>query len=865
VLSAAEQFAKVQELLSTQDPSEWPAYGHLLALRGFADQVRQFLSRAQEALLTPESIAEAAGAHGLTGWHELARFFGEYLEVLDGLNVVDFAGMVARAGLAAAGDDPLADHLLIDDLQDTTLAAERLFTAVRAADTVAAGDAAAHLFSFQGTTAVPFERFAETFPNATTIPLGTDHRAGGERTETAWLAVHTSEAHAAIARELRRAHVEDGVPWADLAVIVRRQGAHVGGLLRALDDAKVPRTVPERGVSLAAEPATFPYVLALRWIVLGREGREQWVESVLTSDLVGLSPAAARGVLREARTAHGSTAEAFAVTEGLSPAEATTLTAVGEVLEAAGAKRGSVIDAFEVLWRRLPVSARLVAEAETDPEARRRLDAVVAFAGAVAEAGATADPTVEAFLGSLDAGDRGPGYSVWERTRPDAVGVLTAHGATGLEFDTVIVADAVEGNFPSLGRAEPMFDLAALRGPIPRSREIRERLADERRLFDNVIARARRRAIVTAPEAHGDDAPAPSRFVEDRGLAWEPAPDAPFAQPVSVREATGLWRRTLADPTTDAPLRAAASEGLDALGADRSRWWFQREWTDTGQPLHDHLRVSFSKLNVLENCELQYVLAAELGLGRPVGFHAWVGKTVHSIVEDCENGQVERDLPALQAEVDRRWRPEEFPSKAVGEAWRALAKDRMLANWFGRYGTKPAIRSEGYFTFDYDGATLVGYIDRIGPDSSDSAHAHGNRITDFKTGQAPPQQQAATSLQLGIYYLAVLESEELQEFQPIAGVELAYLKGHWKAPHGIEIREWEVGSGEREQRYQTDLRERLSHLIAELKRLIAEERYRPNPNADCWFCEFKSLCPLWPEGTPLFDVETVRAGAGERP
>ena len=53
VLSAADQFALVQDLLQGQDPSEWPAYGHLLTLRGFADQIRQFLLRAQEARITP--------------------------------------------------------------------------------------------------------------------------------------------------------------------------------------------------------------------------------------------------------------------------------------------------------------------------------------------------------------------------------------------------------------------------------------------------------------------------------------------------------------------------------------------------------------------------------------------------------------------------------------------------------------------------------------------------------------------------------------------------------------------------------------------------------------------------------------------
>ena len=109
VLSAADQFALVQDLLQGQNPAEWPAYGHLLTLRGFADQIRQFLLRAQEARLTPEEIETRAEARGLTGWRELARFYRDYLDVLDADRVVDFAALIGRAEAAvSAADTPLA-------------------------------------------------------------------------------------------------------------------------------------------------------------------------------------------------------------------------------------------------------------------------------------------------------------------------------------------------------------------------------------------------------------------------------------------------------------------------------------------------------------------------------------------------------------------------------------------------------------------------------------------------------------------------------------------------------------------------------------------------------------------------------------
>src|SRR5438270_1558316 len=58
ILPAADQFAKVHELLLGEEDEEWPAYAGLRSMRGFADQVRQFLTRALEAQLTPEQIVK---------------------------------------------------------------------------------------------------------------------------------------------------------------------------------------------------------------------------------------------------------------------------------------------------------------------------------------------------------------------------------------------------------------------------------------------------------------------------------------------------------------------------------------------------------------------------------------------------------------------------------------------------------------------------------------------------------------------------------------------------------------------------------------------------------------------------------------
>jgi superfamily I DNA/RNA helicase/RecB family exonuclease len=850
ILSALDQFSKVRELLGGEDRSEWPVYGEMLGLRGFADEVRQFLLRAQESLESPEAVLEKTEKAGLAGWREVAAFYRRYLDILADQNAVDFAGLVNQAAEAARDGDRLFDHIVVDDFQEATFAEEALLTTLAPQSLVVAGDAGSHIFSFQGTTDIPLRRFAERHPGTVRVELTTPHRCSDPAYQ-AWTTTHTSEEHAAVARELRRIHIAEGVPWGALAVVVRRQGSHVGGLLRALDDAQVPRSTPDGAPSLLAEPAVAPLVMALRWLARPEE-RDALIESILTSELARLSPATARGLIRAAQSDGHPPASALDLGDGLSKEEAETLAALRSVLSEAERVGGrSVLDAFAILWRGLPYSGRLVEAGEHRPGAGRDLDAIVAFSGVVVGVGERSDPSVAGFLDLMEAGEDAPdlaelpgGGSV------DAIRVLTAHATAGLEFDTVVVVDAAEGNFPSLSRPEPMFDLSSLSGPIPQAARNRARLDDERRLFSVVAARARRRALFTAADPHEDAGPltARSRFVAELGVPWVVAPVGPYAEPLSVREAAGTWRRLLADASAEAPQRLAALHGLIVLGERPSAWWFQREWTDTGRPLHQNIRVSFSRLDTLENCGLQYVLSEELGLEGEAGYYAWVGHLVHSIIEDCENGLVGRTEQALRAEAERRWEPKQFPSRAVSEAFRRAVVERMLPAWLSFYGVAPALAGEIRFAFEFDGATVSGAIDRVA-----EVKSGGSQITDYKTGKARGVK-AEDSLQLGIYFLAVNLAPELAQFRPVKQVELAFLKEPSREGGVVRV---SLGMSSRTQEeFGQAVRERLSGLIGQIRELNETEVYRPNPGANCRYCDFKPLCPLWPEGRELFPVTT---------
>jgi RecB family exonuclease len=396
-----------------------------------------------------------------------------------------------------------------------------------------------------------------------------------------------------------------------------------------------------------------------------------------------------------------------------------------------------------------------------------------------------------------------------------------------------------------------MFDFSVLERTVSQAERNRLRLEDERRLFRVVVSRARRRVVFTASEPQDPAArlTARSRFVAELGVPWLAGPAPSELRPLTVAGAVAGWRRALASEDGDPVARLSALDGLVSLGESPWGWWFQREWTGTERPLHETVRVSFSKLDKLENCALQYVLAEELGLDDRAGYHAWTGHMVHRLIEDVENGTLERRLDALIAAAEARWKPQEFPSHAVSEAFRRLVTKTMLPRWFEWYGQAPAVASEVRFDFQFDDATVTGYIDRI-----TGLERGGSVITDYKTGRAGDVLHPEDSLQLAVYYLAVHHSDALADFRPVRAVELSFLRDdprrNQASPGPMAIAQLPIRERDRGE-YERAVTERLSGLIGQVRDLIATETYRANPAANCYFCRFKPLCPLWPEGADV--------------
>jgi len=148
------------------------------------------------------------------------------------------------------------------------------------------------------------------------------------------------------------------------------------------------------------------------------------------------------------------------------------------------------------------------------------------------------------------------------------------------------------------------------------------------------------------------------------------------------------------------------------------------------------------------------------------------------------------------------------------------------------------------FEFEFAGATVTGKIDRIGPARD------GVQITDYKTGKARSAEEPGSNLQLGIYYLALQRTPELAALGPVRAVQLAFLRDL----RGGQITHVSKAFLADEPEYRQAMEDRLTGLIERLAALREGEVYRPDPAANCRFCDFRSLCPLWPEGRELFPV-----------
>ncbi|MBA0051453.1 ATP-dependent helicase [Streptomyces sp. AJS327] len=1046
LLTGPEQDLYIRELLEGQidlehagrDRVRWPdELRACLTTRGFADEVRAVLARCREIGLSPEALGDFARRTRRPDWGAAADFLAEYLDVLDAHGVLDYAELVHRAVLHVERDEVATrlrqsyDAVYVDEYQDTDPAQVRLLHALagNGGTLVAFGDPDQSIYTFRGADVNGILTFPDTFRQPTGEPapvtvLRTNRRSAAalltatreltRRMPLTRLPAEAVRAHRALRPErdggrvevltsptvggeldtvadlLRRAHLEEGVPWREMAVLVRAGGRSIPSVRRALTTAGVPLDTDGDEVPLRLEPAVAPLLSALRAAAHGAladsarsatpatapgpaanqdtdeppdpgagtrpvpataesaepDGVPSVPEAPGTSDTPGAgdggdpagetgpSPAAGAGLdtetalallssplggmdaadlrrlgraLREEERAAGARvprpsgdllAEALAEPERLvahDPSYARGAQRLGQLLRKAReglAGGGTAEEALWQLWDGTPWPARLERAAlrggAAGRNADRDLDAVCALFAAAARAEARVGGRGALnFLADVEAQDIAADTLAGRAVRPDAVRLMTAHRAKGLEWRLVVVTGVQEGLWPDLRRRGSLLEADrigrdGLAEPLPTG----ALLTEERRLFYVAATRARERLVVTAVRAPADDGDQPSRFLDELGVEPRAVQSRP-RRPLSVAALVAELRATTVDPDASPALRDAAAQRLARLAALRDdeghalvpaahpdRWWGLLEPTRSAVPLRDPrepVALSGSALDQLVNvCSLQWFLGREVQADRPATAAQGFGNVLHVLADEVAVGGTPADLPVLMERLDSVWDGLAFdaPWKSRQEKEQARAALERFLRWHvqERDAGRAPVGSEHGFDVTLDAGPYAvrvrGSMDRVEGDGDGRAY-----VVDFKTGRGKPTRgEVERHPQLAVYQLAVREgaADDLFDGQrPVpGGAELVHLRlGAAQRDGGDALPTVQrqdppptpepAGTDEGPTTAERDTdppEDWVSTLLATAAGRVLEERFTPSPGTHCAHCAFRGSCSALPEG-----------------
>ncbi len=859
LITTAEQDGIIRELLAGDlaDGDDaavaWPRQLRpALSTVGFATELRDLLARCTERGVDPVALQRIGRLSARPEWLAAGQFAQQYEQTMLLRSAVGTAAPQATvpalgaaelvgAALDAFAVDPelLAAErgrvtlLLVDDAQHLDPQAADLVRVLAAGAelTVIAGDPNESVFSYRGAdpallrgddepviTLTESHRCAPAVARAITgiarrLPgagearevVGTGEDPGSVSVQ---LAASPHAEAALIVDALRRAHLIDGMPWSQMAVIVRSVRQTGAALSRALTAAGVPVVSRPAGVPVAEQAASRAMLAVLEAVAEGLTGDRAL--QLLTGPIGRVDPVSLRQLRRALRRADRSqpprefgdllVEELQAGKLRVSGDPARPLQRVRAVLAAAHGSEADGADPRYTLWQawhRSGLQKRWLTASErggaVGAKADADLDAITALFDVTEQyvartAGASLRGLVEhvSALGPMPAAGDAP-------SDIEGVTVASAHAALGGEWDLVVIAGLQEGLWPNTtprgGILATQHLVDVLDGVAAETTAMSARaplLAEERRLLIAAMGRARSRLLVTAVDSEsGDDAILPSPFHAELGqFATDTHTDEPVHAPRVLAPAplVGALRAVVCAPegaVGDAE-RACAAAQLARLadagvsGADPKQWYGMTA-RSTDEPLwsgDDHVvRLSPSTLQTLADCPLRWLLERHGGSdGRDL--RSAIGSLMHALVADPGKNESQ-----MVSELERLW--EKLPFESAWYADNELARHRSMLSTFAQWrqqtrdeftevGTEVDV--DGVLDCDGTAVRVRGRLDRLERDD-----VGGLVVVDLKTGKTPvSKDDAQRHAQLAMYQLAIAEGLLSQGDTP-GGGRLVYL------------------------------------------------------------------------------------------
>ncbi|MBI4812468.1 UvrD-helicase domain-containing protein [Candidatus Falkowbacteria bacterium] len=442
------------------------------------------------------------------------------------------------------------------------------------------------------------------------------------------------------------------------------------------------------------------------------------------------------------------------------------------------------------------------------------------------------DKSVKAFLEELnmeiDSGEEGALTPDME-AGPEAIKIMTVHGAKGLEFKYVFIANLVDKRFPTIERKEQIEIPDALVKEILPQGDIH--LEEERRLFYVAMTRAREGLFFSwAPDYGGARKKKASRFLEETGLV---------KNKLEIRNS----KLEIGEEITNSKFQITNKSKFS-----------NHKLSNFQIPSY----FSYTQLAAFSNCPYQYHFAHILRI--PIRGKAIFsfGKTMHATLQKLfelvkERGSVEQknlfgyppstplikggkgglrnakiSLDEILKLYEKNWIDDWYESKQQKEEYKKKGKE-ILKEFYEKHKENwPTVKftEKGFNMKVVDGGeyyTIRGVIDRVNENNPSATLGTGKiKIIDYKTGQPKDKLSFEEKEQLLIYQLAAKDLFA----EKVGSLAFYYLNNN---------SEMEFLGTEEEL---AKVKEKIIKTIGEIKK----GEFPPRPSQLCKFCDFKDIC-----------------------
>lgn len=779
---------------------------------------------------------------------EIARVFATVEDMLRAKNLGTFGHMITKAYQLLKDDPALLEEerrrtrfLLVDEFQDANFAQVEILSLLAGptANVFAVGDPDQAIYQFRGASSEAFTLFAGKFPAAQVVVLGKNRRslspilkcafgivnenpavfrktsgktfgkpvpAAGppisyqrtpleslrdeeaaqreEPSNTPLVEIITwrdKEVEAAdLARRIQKKRKAERCGWKDFAVLYRVH-SHRDELVKEFAERGIPFSI--EGLDVLDTPEVRDAVACLTAAVSPNDAGSLFRVAALPQ--FEIDPVELRAAMRAMRRELDLRAALGRLQGG-----AAVLAKVEQAHREMGKDGIRADDAVKAL-------VRLFELRETP-----LLAAFVKFVEdwhkkAMVETGSPAE-----FLEYLDYFVEAKGSIALPRSTADAVQLLTAHAAKGLEFQHVAIVRGSSTWFPCPYR-EPLvaFPAELRRSGAVHADDKTLHEEEERRLFYVAMTRARDTLAIYANAGKSKNDPKPTKFLRE------------FMIHPGYRQ---FWSTHSAAAVQDTLF--AEEEQRVALEHSKVAAWLLMD------PSADFFTgLSASTIEIYEQCPLRFKLEREWNLPREVSASLQYGAAMHGVLRTFYDAQ------RFQREISDEDLLEQFRAELAS---RGIA-DRYQYDLYLRQGREQlqhffeaarsshppeVLETEHKFELYLGSAKLSGRVDRMDRTGPDTV-----AIVDYKTGKPKSQEDADESLQLSLYAIAAQEKLGKRADRLIF--------------HNLEDNTAICTT-------RTDGELEVAKLrVQKVAEQIARKEFPPNPKYHCAFCPYRNLCP----------------------